>query len=155
MFRFGLIVIALLLATAMLGNPVVSGKSMEEEVMCVPMGHITLAPPANVEGVRPAVEFPHAQHFGVQCQTCHHQWKGQDYIQGCMTTGCHDLTESPLKTKTGERPSAYYKNAYHKMCIGCHKATQMENRKLEASGKLLKDQLPKTGPTGCGGCHAE
>lgn len=154
MYRFVFVIIALIAGIAVLGNADVSGKSMGSEVMCIPMGDIPLGPPAGVDRSRPVVNFPHALHFSDKCQSCHHTWDGSDAIQSCMTSGCHDLAESPLKSGEGD-PIQYYKNAYHKMCIGCHKAIQVENKKLEASGKLLADQLPKYGPTSCKGCHAE
>jgi len=146
------LILALIFGNAM----VVTGES-EDESMSVPMGIIALEPPDSVEEPKPAVEFPHSLHFGFNCRTCHHKWDQETPIEGCMTSGCHDLTEAPKKTQS--RQSAenlavrYYKTAYHKMCISCHKEMKAQNKKLELSGRVLVDNLPNTGPTSCKGCH--
>jgi Class III cytochrome C family len=142
-----LVVLACLMAGAILFFPV--APSADE--FCVPTGSITLEPLQGAEAKRAAVEFPHSQHFDLNCKQCHHKWKGEEAIQGCMTTGCHDAATS----QRAENPKdawKYYKNAYHKSCIGCHKATKAENRKLELA-QTLKTAQAKTGPTGCKACH--
>ena len=104
-----------------------------------------------------SVEFPHALHFDFSCQTCHHKWEKDANLTGCMTSGCHDLDKAPKSeaAQAEEKDDAlkYYKSAYHAMCIGCHKEMHQQNEALAASGKVLRDKLPATGPTGCIGCH--
>ena len=128
-----------------------------DEEMCIPLGEITLASLAQ-EPKRAEVAFPHAVHFSYRCQTCHHTWTGNDPIAGCTTAQCHDLNESP-KTEDGKPVQdplikiRYYKNAFHKNCIGCHKEIAKKNKIMEATRMPLDEKLPATGPTGCVGCH--
>jgi hypothetical protein len=128
-----------------------------EEQMIVPMGDIVLEPLA-MKAKRPAVTFPHAVHFDYACQACHHKWSGEEPIVGCSTADCHDLVELP-KNDAGqpvqEKSIAirYYKNAYHEMCIGCHKEIKIKNRKMETSGMPVGEKLTSPGPTGCTECH--
>ena len=145
-----------LLLVLIFGNAmIVSGQS--EEQMCIPMGTITLSAPESVEAVRPAVQFPHPTHFSYNCQTCHHQWEQDAPIVSCTTSGCHDGTVAPTRSKKGavdpDEALAYYKTAFHKMCIGCHKEIKIERKKLEMSGRTLREKLPSAGPTQCRGCH--
>ena len=146
------LILALIFGNAM----VVCGES-EEETMSVPLGIITLEPPDSVEDPRPSVDFPHSIHFDYSCQTCHHKWDKETPIAGCMTSGCHDITEAPKKSErlqSDENLAArYYKTAYHKMCINCHKEIKAQNEKLELSGRVLVDNLPNSGPTSCRACH--
>jgi len=136
---------------------VVVGQETATE-MVVPMGIIELEPPDSVEPVKSAVNFPHSKHFAsVDCRTCHHKWNGTDIISSCATKDCHDVTVSPTKSAKS-KPSQealikYYKTAYHKLCIGCHKEIKAQNKQLEASFKGLKEKLPPSGPTGCVECH--
>jgi hypothetical protein len=78
-------------------------------------------------------------------------------IENCATSGCHDGTASPIKAGGGkvdeEMLINYYKTAYHKMCISCHKEIRAQNKKLEMSGRVLKEKLPNAGPSSCKGCH--
>ena len=125
--------------------------------MCVPMGNITIKAPEGVEAKRSAVDFPHAQHFDIACITCHHTWGRTEPISGCMTSGCHDLAELP-KAKPGEPRDdesniAYFKAAYHKMCINCHKENKVKNLARQKALTTLNKPLPKTGPTSCAECH--
>ena len=136
---------------------VVVGEETATE-MIVPMGTIELEPPDSIEPIKSFVNFPHSRHFAsVDCRTCHHKWNGTDIIGGCTAAGCHDVTVSPTKSaKDKPNPEAmirYYKTAYHKNCIGCHKEIKAQNKQLEASFKGLKEKLPPTGPTGCVECH--
>ncbi len=128
-----------------------------EDKLCIPMDSIEIAPPESVEAKRSSVAFPHALHFDFSCQTCHHKWEKDANLTGCMTSGCHDLEVSPKKgtdtAKVADAGMKYYKTAYHSMCIGCHKEIKKQNKALAASGKVLTDKLPNTGPTGCNGCH--
>lgn len=125
------------------------------EAMSVPMGDIELAPPESVNAQRPLVNFPHAKHFSIQCQRCHHDWKGQEAAPSCRTSGCHDLDKAVAADQAGVAKVRYYKEAFHKACIGCHKANKMRNKQLELSQQVLKDKLQPTGPTGCIECHFE
>ncbi len=151
------LVLSMLMAGCLLvvGGAVTGSEEAEE--MCVPMGIIILEPPESVEAQREAVEFHHSKHFSYACNTCHHKWDIEAPIAGCTTSGCHDLFESPAKTQEAgtraELEMRYYKNAYHDMCIGCHKKIKAENEKLEASYRTLNKPLPQTGPTGCHQCH--
>jgi hypothetical protein len=157
----------------------VSGQENEAseptlEDMSVPMGIIVLEPDESVEQKRTPVEFHHSKHFTFDCKKCHHKWEGKTHVtfdckkchhkwEGkthvptCRTTDCHDSFEPPKKptkflsyTETGIK---YYKYAYHQMCVGCHKEIKIKRKAMEMSYTVLKDKLPKTGPTGCVECH--
>ncbi len=135
---------------------IVTGEEAAEE-MCLELGIITLDPPESIEDPRSSVEFPHGVHFGYTCNTCHHKWDNLSQIQGCMASGCHDLYEAPSKTNEAgnkeELAMRYFKNAYHEMCINCHKEIKRSNKELEASYRTLDKPLPKTGPVSCIQCH--
>lgn len=134
-----------------------SSQVVAQEQMCVPMGNITLAPLTD-DAKRTEVSFPHAVHFSNACQVCHHKWDGQSKIKSCNTSACHDLRKAP-KTKDNKPVKdrlvsiRYYKNAYHDMCISCHKEIKIKNKAMEASKASLDEALPATGPTGCNRCH--
>ena len=146
-----------LILVLIFGNAMIVSGQNDEEEMSVPMGTIVLEAPESVEATRPAVSFPHPIHFSFNCQTCHHQWELDEPIVSCTTSGCHDGTVAPTKSQKGavdeETAIAYYKTAFHKMCIGCHKEMKIEKKKLEMSGLTLKEKLPNSGPTLCRGCH--
>lgn len=125
------------------------------EPMCVPMGNIELTPPESVDAQRPAVTFPHAKHFAIQCQSCHHGWSGGEAVASCSSSGCHDLDQPIQPKQTGTPTARYFKEAFHRQCIGCHKTNKLKNRQLELSHQVLKDKLQPTGPTGCIECHFE
>lgn len=146
-----IICLGLIAATYLVMVPGLVAEEMEGD-LCVPLGVITLEPPEGVEARRAAVDFPHGQHFSIACNECHHKWEGTDQFLGCMTSGCHDQIQTPKKGTESKTPR-YYKTAYHKSCIGCHKLIKEGNEKLAASGAILEDQLPATGPTGCVQCH--
>ena len=157
MYKISIGVFCLILALIFGNALVVSGKSEDEE-MCIPMGNIKLEPPDSVEAKRSAVDFPHSTHFVYSCQTCHHQWELDAPIESCTTSGCHDGVEAPTKVGKGvdeDLAVSYYKTAYHKMCISCHKEIKSQNKKLEMSGQVLKEKLPNAGPTGCNDCHVK
>ncbi len=134
-----------------------SSQLVAEDQMCVPMGDITLEPLTDA-AKRTQVSFPHAVHFGNACQVCHHKWDGRSKIKSCSTSECHDLAQAP-KTKDNKPVKdrlvsiRYYKNAFHDMCISCHKEIKINNEVLEASKATLDEPLPATGPTGCTKCH--
>lgn len=126
-----------------------------EDQMTVPMGTITLEPPETVEAKKAAVDFPHATHFVYDCKTCHHKWVPVEVIQGCQTSGCHDLDKAPEKAELSSDPTLaqrYYKKAYHSLCITCHKDIKAKNKTLEGN-LLAQSKLQKSGPTGCVACH--
>ena len=153
MQKVTLIVAAGLMVLILGWGPAVSA----EEEMCVPMGDITLAPLAD-EAQRAEVTFPHAVHFSYSCRQCHHKWDLETPVAGCCTSGCHDLAELPKGedgrvTKDPKLKIRYYKNAYHSMCIGCHKEVKQRNRKAEAMKLAGSDTIEPTGPTGCIQCH--
>jgi hypothetical protein len=133
-----------------------SGAAAPED-MCVPMGTIVLKAPDGVQSQRSAVDFPHARHFDIACITCHHTWGLTEPITGCMTSGCHDLAEIE-KPKPGQPRSegtniAYFKAAYHKLCINCHKETKVKNLALQKAIQTSSKPMPKSGPTSCSECH--
>ncbi len=125
---------------------------MEGEAMQVPLGAFELSPPDSVEAKRASVDFPHSQHFAINCMTCHHQWAGDEPVQGCMTSGCHDLDVTPEKD-SGDDPVMYYKNAYHDQCIGCHKAIKAHNKQISMAMGGKQERIKPTGPTSCNSCH--
>ncbi|MGE5255727.1 MAG: cytochrome c3 family protein [Hyphomicrobiales bacterium] len=140
------------------GAQAISGAGATED-MCVPMGKIALKSPEGVQAKRSPVEFPHARHFDISCVTCHHTWGRTEPVVGCMTSGCHDLTEAPKKKAgepAGEEASInYFKPAYHKLCITCHRDIKAKNLELQKSLKAPSQKLPQTGPTTCTGCHSK
>ena len=156
MFKIGIGIFCLIMALIFGNAMVVSGES-ETEDMSVPMGIITLEPPDSVEDPKPVVEFPHPLHFDFSCQTCHHKWDKVTPIEGCGTSGCHDITVAPTKAERAQSDenlaARYYKTGFHKLCITCHKEMKAQNKKMELSGRVLYENLPATGPTGCIDCH--
>jgi len=139
------------------GSSWVIAAQEAEDTLCIPVEEITLEPPESVEAKRSHVAFPHGVHFDYSCKTCHHKWENDAALKGCMTSGCHDLAKSPKKA-AGSAIDAitavrYYKTAYHDKCIGCHKEIEKKYQKVVASGKVLREQLPRTGPLGCKDCH--
>ena len=152
-----MVMLSLLLIVVFGSTAKVVGENTNKEVMCIPMGNILLEPPDGVKAKKLPVDFPHSGHFGFDCKTCHHQWKGEAQIKNCTTTGCHDLKKSPTRFGKGKSERAlelkYYKTAYHTLCIGCHKEMKIKNKQLEKSQVTLKTKLPATGPTGCIKCH--
>jgi hypothetical protein len=146
-----------IVAIGLLGAVRVYSGSAAKDEMCVPMGKIELKAPDGAESKRAAVEFPHARHFDIACVTCHHTWDRSEPVAGCMTSGCHDLAELP-KRSAGEKVDedalmTYFKTAYHKQCIGCHKEMKAKAVAAEKSLQALKKPAAKTGPTTCAGCH--
>ena len=136
------------LLSLILASVIGFSSSLADE-LCIPLGNIELSAPQGVEAKRSAVDFPHSAHFSINCQDCHHTWEYGDDDMSCMTSGCHDETKAP---KEGDK-IAYFKAAYHKACIGCHKSMQAKNKSLEMSKHFVKGQLQKTGPTSCLACH--
>ena len=139
------------LACLIAGTAMIYSVAAFAEELCVPMGSISLQAPEGVTAKRAGVEFPHSQHFGFNCGQCHHNWTGEEEIQGCMTSGCHDAVVSHAKDNSVEAWQ-YYKHAFHKSCIGCHKERAAKNRAVEMD-RTLDTKLIKTGPTGCTACH--
>ena len=125
--------------------------------MCVPLGIITLKPPEGVESKKSPVDFPHARHFETDCKTCHHKWQGAEKIKNCTTSGCHDQIKAPERSSSylsySDVSIKYYKYAYHKSCIGCHKEIKVKNRKLAESYQVVDEKLTVAGPSGCIECH--
>jgi len=134
----------------------VFGQDSEGE-MCVPMGVITIKPPPDVTPQKSPVDFPHSRHFATDCRTCHHTWKGEEKIQGCQTSGCHDQANAPKTTESylsySDVSIKYYKYAYHEACIGCHKGIRAKNLQTAKSYQVLGEALPAAGPSGCIECH--
>lgn len=126
------------------------GTQADEGEMCIPLGDIELAAPDSVEAQRASVVFPHSVHFTINCMTCHHEWSGDEPVEGCMS--CHDLEEAPAPEESDEAV-LYYKNAYHQMCIGCHKDIKTMNQKVAQSTSGAESSIKPTGPTSCIKCH--
>ena len=157
MQKIGVLFLCLSMVLVFGSITLVGGEETDAE-MIVPMGAIEIGAPEEVEPTRSPVEFPHSQHFtSVYCKTCHHDWKGTEIIKSCIAADCHDVAVSPTKSeKSASNPVLairYYKTAYHKMCIGCHKEIKIQNKKLEMSYKELKEKLTIPGPTSCIECH--
>ena len=127
------------------------------DAIFMPVGRLALAPPVGVTPKRSAVAFPHSQHFGYTCKTCHHKWDGNSQVQSCTSSKCHDQLSFPVKSKKTRANSLeairYYKYAFHQQCIGCHREIKIHNDKLERSRKKIKELLQWPGPTSCVGCH--
>ena len=150
----GLVVLSVVLFLAAGASYAVS-EELDE--LCIPMKTLVLEPLSGVDPHRSSVQFPHATHFNLTCQRCHHDWNGKTEVQTCTTSGCHDQAKTPKIEGTQESSDAiaikYYKKAYHELCIGCHRDIKQKNRELELSKKSLKIEMAKTGPTGCVQCH--
>ncbi|MCP3942074.1 MAG: cytochrome c3 family protein [Desulfobacteraceae bacterium] len=121
----------------------------------IPIGPLTITAPEGSDPKRSPVDFPHAEHFNYACQTCHHDWDGISPVQNCTVSGCHDQLEPDESTKNINDPrnSKYFLAAYHKACIKCHLDLQQQSKKLEESGVLDDNKLPKYGPVACINCH--
>jgi hypothetical protein len=127
--------------------------SSNEETMCIPLGVLSLEPPDSVEAIRSPVAFPHALHFNFACMECHHQWTAEEEpIQSCGTSGCHEL-DVPPEPDSGDDAILYYKNAFHNLCIGCHREIKTLNKKVAMTMGSSEKQVKSTGPTGCIQCH--
>lgn len=129
------------------------------DAIYVPVGRLALASPVGVKSKRSAVAFPHSQHFDYTCKTCHHKWDGQSEVKRCSASECHDQLTAPPMAKGAryldyiDDSIGYYKFAFHRQCIGCHKEIEARNAKLSRSVFMLNTPPQKNGPTGCVGCH--
>jgi hypothetical protein len=155
-----LIMVVITLVTIIIAGDLAAVANEAEVTMdaiYVPVGRLVLAPPVGVTPKRSAVAFPHSQHFGYTCITCHHKWNGNSPVQGCSASKCHDQLSSTVKDKNaidnGPVAIRYYKYAFHQQCISCHREIKIHNEKLERSRRKLEDPLQRSGPTGCVGCH--
>ncbi len=119
------------------------------DAVYLPVGTLTIAAPRGVVAKRAPVAFPHSNHFGYTCKTCHHGWDGFAPVKGCAASGCHDM----LKVTASKPDVRYFKTAYHQKCIACHKHLTRERQNMEFSKKVLSQPLPQTGPSSCVGCH--
>jgi hypothetical protein len=79
----------------------------------------------NIKPSNPAVPFDHKMHIEKVegCRTCHHR---DDVVLGQKCSGCHGSNSEIMKV--------CMRQAFHRMCTGCHRAI-------------------KAGPTKCTGCH--
>ena len=159
MLRAGIVMLCLMIALFTGDVAGIAGAGESDSEICIPMGSFSIAAPDSVDPKRPEAVFPHSAHFNYACKECHHTWDQESEIQGCMTSGCHDLTESPEKPvkhlQYTREAIKYYKFAFHKQCIECHRELKAQNRQ-EASTLRVNDsetRLSATGPTGCKGCH--
>ena len=101
---------------------------------------------------RPAVEFPHMLHLddaAIECSECHHRFKDGENIvdemelyegaDGVKCSACHK-SEPGFRLKPDLDPTQRtLRQAYHKMCTGCHRQVNREDEKVA--------------PVTCGGCH--
>lgn len=145
-----LCVVVLVIQGIAIGVASDEGAQGSGEEMCIPMGEIILEAPESVEAQRSSVTFPHSLHFTINCMTCHHEWSADEPVEGCMS--CHDLEEAPAPEDRDEA-MMYYKNAYHQMCIGCHKEIKTMNREAAQSTSGAASSIKPTGPTSCVKCH--
>ncbi len=143
-----------LLITMLLGGTTPIAAQDALDAIYLPVGTLTIAAPRGVEAKRSPVLFPHSTHFDYTCKSCHHTWDGLGAVQGCMAAGCHDQGTS-VKGDEKEQTDKirYFKEAYHRACLGCHRTLQVERKERETAVSLLKEPLPKAGPTGCVVCH--
>lgn len=83
-----------------------------------------------------AVTFDHAKHVAraKTCDTCHHTNKGLTKADDKAVKKCTACHLDPKGTVPSMRDPSLQKNAFHVLCIKCH-----------------KDQ--KKGPVACTGCH--
>jgi hypothetical protein len=147
----------LVLCTALTAGLILAGDDVgraEQESLCIPIGILQIKAPEGADSQRSPVDFPHDVHFDYNCTTCHHMWERDAEILSCTTAGCHDVV-TPPKSKDSPDRMLYFKNAYHQLCITCHKEIKQSNLKKEMSGTALKSALPNSGPTSCVECHAD
>jgi hypothetical protein len=134
-------------------------KEATIDAIYVPVGRLALAPPVGVISKRSAVAFPHSRHFEYTCRTCHHKWDGKSQLQSCTASECHDKLSAPPPKKGikymdyVDESISYFKFAFHRQCIGCHKEIETRNEKLSRSLFVLNTSQQKTGPIGCVSCH--
>ncbi len=148
--------IMLVLVLVFLAGPAnVVGERLDS--ISVPVGTLVLNPPSDIVSVRSPVAFPHSLHFDYACNQCHHKWDGLTKIKTCMATGCHDALDPPKKSEKSleydHEAMPYFKYAYHKRCIGCHKDIRAINQSMEKSIMGPGGKVSDLGPVGCVGCH--
>lgn len=137
------------------GTATVSGDRLDS--ITVPVGTLVLNPPSGIVAVRSPVAFPHSLHFSYACRRCHHKWDGLTPVKTCMAAGCHDALDPPQKSEKALEydleAMPYFKYAYHKRCIGCHKEIRTINHAAEKSIMGPAGKVSNLGPVGCVGCH--
>ncbi|MBF0120576.1 MAG: cytochrome c3 family protein [Desulfobacterales bacterium] len=133
-----------------------SEDGSENNKLCVSMGKIPIKLPEKIKPNRTIVQFSHGVHSNFNCKECHHTWSKNNPIDSCSTSKCHDGIESPEKPlkylKYTKESIKYFKYAFHKACIGCHKEIKLQNSEAEEN-KSEPVKIKKTGPTGCVECH--
>jgi hypothetical protein len=99
-----------------------------------------LSPPDSgaADGERPAAFFPHDDHMEVlDCMSCHHRFEDgknvatEDELDGSDEMRCRHCHD--------ENASVNSREAFHRQCIGCHRAFDKEGK--------------TAGPETCGECH--
>jgi c(7)-type cytochrome triheme protein len=100
---------------------------------------------------RPPVPFPHMLHIDseIECSQCHHRFKGGENVvdeaeleedaAGIKCAECHKNNPGFRLEPDLDPTNRNLRQAYHRMCTGCHRQLQKENK--------------KTGAVTCGGCH--
>lgn len=100
---------------------------------------------------RSAVAFPHMLHIdmGIECRDCHHRFKnGENVVDefnlyegagGIECAECHKSEPGFRYQPDLDASRRTLQQAYHRMCIGCHRRLLKENK--------------EAGPVTCGICH--
>ena len=100
---------------------------------------------------RPAVAFPHMQHIDaeIECSECHHKFKAGENVvdegeleedaEGIKCADCHKDRPGLRFSPELDATERTLRQAYHRMCMGCHRQVKKENK--------------KAGSVTCGGCH--
>ena len=100
---------------------------------------------------RPAVAFPHMQHIDaeIECSSCHHRFQGGENIvdeaeleedaEGIKCASCHKKEPGFRFKPDLDLTKRILQQAYHRMCMGCHRQLKKENK--------------KAGVITCGECH--
>jgi hypothetical protein len=154
--------VSLALSVALVLCCSLGGAEESETTICFPVKTMYLQPPEGVEAKRPPAVFSHSDHaFNHPCSSCHHAWEVGEQIQNCTTSDCHDQTSLPEEMPkrswkdldySGERIQ-YFKFAYHRLCIGCHRETKAKLKSARQSGEAPEGETVSAIPTGCVKCH--
>jgi hypothetical protein len=99
---------------------------------------------ADCQSKKPAVNFPHAQHFATfECKTCHHMQPDLKAGAATEVQACRNCHVTPEKADTPICSSmSTTKNPFHALCVNCHKEQVAKNADSKA-------------PTRCDQCHVK
>ncbi|UCG75834.1 MAG: cytochrome c3 family protein [Gemmatimonadota bacterium] len=100
------------------------------------------------------VAFPHKAHIdaGAECTTCHHSQEGLTLeavaggmeVEGCAS--CHLEPEEEATPNCSEK--SLKTNAFHVLCVGCHKEKNAEDESLKAPAKCAECHPKEEKPEG-------